>query len=75
MAFLDFKIRLLWLIHNIIFHPIVGILDFVGLYNLSNLIHDKTSPKFVTINMARFWSKSGMVHDHYVREFTILKNR
>lgn len=70
----DFKIRILWLIHNTIFHPIVGILDCFGFYRLSTLIHDKTSPKFVTVKMARFWSKSGMIHDHYVREFTVLKN-
>ena len=39
------KDRLLQIVHNIIAHPLMEILSWVGLSNVGMLIHDKTVPK------------------------------
>jgi hypothetical protein len=39
------KDRLLQIVHNIVAHPLMEILSWVGLSNIGKLIHDKTVPK------------------------------
>lgn len=39
-----FPDRLKWTIHNLIAHPLSEIFYLVGLYKLSDLIHDSTIP-------------------------------
>ena len=39
------KDRMMQAVHNIIAHPLMEILSWIGLSNLGALIHDKTVPK------------------------------
>lgn len=40
--------RFRWTVHNLIAHPISEILYQLGLENLSNTVHDETTPKETT---------------------------
>ena len=45
--------KYLWLVHNLIAHPLMAILALFGLYKLAFLIHDKTLPKPIDVKVKK----------------------
>ena len=45
--------KYVWLVHNLIAHPLMSILALFGLYKLAFLIHDKTVPKPIGVKVKK----------------------
>ena len=42
--------RCMWLVHNVIGHPLMGLLFFVGLRKAGDWVHDITLPPGVSVD-------------------------